>query len=124
MTAPSDSPGAAGSRSTALVAILRAEEALFRELAGLTGEQRVALLDQDLPRLEKLAGKAETLATRFQLLDEERARLESEGTASGPELDSARADLVEALRALLREGAVSGSVLDYSVDDVDDSVAA
>lgn len=104
-----------------LAELLRAEAAVFDELADLAVRQRRALLDADEDRLLALAGQAETLATRFQLIEDERARVErigSHGAEDDPRLTDATAILRSALSRLLRETAVSGAVLERLGDTV------
>ncbi len=105
-------------RTTALADLLKAETALFAELAELAGRQRAALLGADEARLQTLAAQAETLATRFRLLEDERARLETPDIAHEPAVERARSTLVSALGRLLRESSVSGIVLARLEDTV------
>lgn len=101
----------------ALVSLLDAEAEVFRQLGGLTGEFRAALTDADVDRLNALGDRAETLATQFRMIESERSRVEQElGESGAPALEAARGRLLEALRGLLRQGAVSGTVLDRLAD--------
>jgi hypothetical protein len=97
-------------------AVLEAEAALFQELAELMPVQRQALLDGDRAALEESSSLADTLATRFRMLEQERVRLESESggdlLASPDEIVRvARARLLTALQGLMRDGAVNGTLL-------------
>ncbi len=119
MSVVSRSPGRALASAEHLVEILGAETALFAELAELAAEQREALAEMDAALLERLAGRVETQATRFELLEKERERLEALNPApQGDAIEQARAMAVEALRGLLREGAVSATVLNRLADTV------
>jgi len=107
--------GSAGS-SRRLGAILDGQRELFEELAGLAREFRKALTDADADTLTLLGDRAETLATQFHLLEVERIRLEECLAEPSEHVERARSALLEALRTLLREGAVSGTVLDRLTD--------
>lgn len=105
--------------STALAGLLEAQATLFGELAELVVQQRRALLAAEEDHLLDLAGKAENLATRFRLLETERGRLEADSkTEDGPEMKRARHRFQEAFGRLLRETAVSGTVLERLGDTV------
>lgn len=106
---------------TTLVDLLHAEAAVFADLAALAVEQRRAMLGADTAALDAIVRRAETLATRFRLVEDERRRVETawaaERAAAGaerdeePQLRAARAAVLEALGRLLHETAVSGAVL-------------
>ncbi|UCF66054.1 MAG: flagellar export chaperone FlgN [Acidobacteriota bacterium] len=103
-----------------LPAVLDAEAELFGDLAQLAAEQRRALLKADSERLEQLADRAHTLATRFRLLDRERLRLEQD-VEPGDENDAlarARSRVAVALQTLLEQAALSGTVLGRLGDTV------
>ena len=109
----------------ALADVLVAEAALFGELADLAVRQRAALLVADADRLNSCAARAETLATRFRMLDGERARLERDPLEeNSPELTRARATLLGALGRLLSETTVCGTVVKRLQDTVMDRQAA
>lgn len=104
-------------------AVIEAQAAVFEELAALMPEQRRGLLDGDRDAVERCAALAETLATRFQLLEKERARLASEAGDDAPTTDdeplsAARARLMAALEALMKDGAVNGTLLARLGDSV------
>ncbi len=105
-------------RESALVGILEAQHGVFRELIELTREQRRALLDTEVEQLETLNAKAETLATRFRMLEDERRRLMERGQQIGSNAEQSLDALKETLKVLLREGAVSEMVLDRLADTV------
>ncbi len=96
-----------------LATVLEAEAELFREFAARAAEQRRALLAADADALDRLADRADALALRFRMLEEQRGRLEAvvEGDGS-PRLGRAREEARRALVFLLREAAISGTVLD------------
>ncbi len=96
-----------------LAAVLEAEAELFREFATQADEQRRALLAGDVAALERLADRADALALRFRMLEEQRGRLEAEVDGDPPpRLARAWDEARRALVGLLREAAVSGTVLD------------
>lgn len=107
----------------ALADLLYAEAAVFTELADLAVQQRQALLRGDEARIETLAARAATLATRFRLLEDERVRVEPAGGVV-PGTETAREALVAALGRLLRETAVSRTVLERLGDTVSARLAA
>lgn len=106
--------------SSPLTAILRAQVALFVELRELVIAQRQALLAADEPEALRLNARAETLATRFRLLEEQRRRCDppsastpaDDALAGDAELATARREAAAGLAALLREAAVAGTVLE------------
>jgi len=107
------SPDPRLSAAERLAGVLEAEAALFREFAAQADLQRRALLAGDVATLERLADRADALALRFRLLEEERGRLEGEvGDGTSPRLARARDEARRELVVLLREAAVSGTVLD------------
>lgn len=116
MSVPRPSSTDADVLSRQLGAILDGQRELFEELAGLAREFRGALTDADAAKLTLLGDRAETLATQFHLLEAERTRLEECLAEPSEPVERARAALLEALRILLREGAVSGTVLDRLTD--------
>lgn len=100
-------------------AILEAQAHLFGELAELAKNQRRALLAADQAALEDMSVRAETLATRFRLLEDERSRLEQEQPQpQGSIVDRARERARKALAHLLEEVAVSATVLERWGDTV------
>ncbi len=101
--------------ATLLADLLRAEAAVFIEMAGLAAEQRRALLAADPERLEAVVRRAEGATTRFRLLEDERRRVEdglAPDAAGDPGLHDAREAVLVALGRLLHETSVSGSVLE------------
>lgn len=102
----------------ALIGILQAQALVFEELAQLASDQKRALARMEFDRLDAFAVRAETLETRFRLLEEERQHLEAEPGLGGSAVEEARAAAGSALRALLREGAVAGTVLTRLADTV------
>ncbi len=102
----------------ALIGILQAQAKVFEELAQLASDQKIALARMESDRLDAFTVRAETLETRFRLLEEERQRLEAEPGEGGSAVEEARATAGGALRALLREGAVAGTVLTRLADTV------
>ena len=104
--------------AAALADLLQAEAALFDELSDLSGMQRRALARAAEAELAQAASRAETLATRFRLLEEERGRIESFVPEGERRVAEARAALARALGRLLRETAVSGAVLERLGDTV------
>ena len=86
-------------------------------MAELAREHRKALARMETEVLEGIADRAETLATRFRLLEEERVRLEASGS-DGEAVVRARESAAQSLQQLLREGAVSGVVLNRLADTV------
>lgn len=92
--------------------MLRAQAAVLAELRELVAQQRQALMQADEQRLLELASKAETYATRFALLEQERLHLEAVEPGHTEEQRQLRDELATALAALLREAAVAGTVLE------------
>lgn len=98
-----------------LIDLLAAQSALLSELRELTIRQRHALLAGDVALVSDLAGRAETLATRHRLLEEERSRLDgllADEERDDPRLRAARRAAASTFGALLREAAVAGTVLE------------
>ena len=89
--------------AAALADLLTAEAALFDELSDLSGMQRRALARAAEAELAQAASRAETLATRFRLLEEERGRIESFVPEGERRVAEARVALARALGRLLRE---------------------
>ncbi len=117
-------PGSSGADSSVrIAAVIEAEAAVFEELAALMPLQRRALLDADRDEVERCVACAETLATRFRLLEQERARLESEAgdarveETDGPIVD-ARGRLLAALEHLMKDGAINSTLLARLGDSV------
>ena len=118
-----DSPSARSDTSIRIAAVIEAEAAVFEELAALMPVQRRALLDADHDEVQRCAACAETLATRFRFLEQERVRLEPEegnesSTSEDGPLADARARLMAALESLMKDGAVNGTLLARLGDSV------
>lgn len=106
-------------RGAATSAVLDAQARLFGELAELARGQRRALLAGDQGALEEMSLRAETLATRFRLLEDERSRQEQEQPQpQGRLVERAREGARRALAALLEEVAISATVLERWGDTV------
>ncbi|HHN74036.1 MAG TPA: hypothetical protein ENK10_02280 [Acidobacteria bacterium] len=110
--------------SRALAAILDGERAVFDDLAELARAFRRALTDADARSLDRLADRAQTLATQFEMLEVERMRLEAQQIDETGEVGRAREAFALSLQRLLREGAVSGTVLDRLADTAEARRAA
>ncbi len=96
----------------ALISIYGAQSTLYAELRELVIAQRQALLATDAAALTQLTARAESLATRFRMLEDERVRLELDTALHGDEVFAARQQAAAGLSALLREAAVAGTVIE------------
>ncbi|MDQ7088977.1 MAG: hypothetical protein Q9Q13_14475 [Acidobacteriota bacterium] len=97
---------------------------MFDGLAELAQAFRAALTDADAQRLDRLADRAQTLATQFEMLEVERNRLEVQGIEETREVSRAREAFALSLQRLLREGAVGGAILDRLADTAEARRAA
>lgn len=77
-------------------AVLEEGARIFDEIAALCATQREALARHDLDALAALAERAETLASRFRLLECGRTALEAAGALDDPALARSRGVLTEA----------------------------
>lgn len=96
----------------ALIGLYRSQRALYEELQELVIAQRHALLATDATALTRLTARAESLATRFRILEDERLRLESSSENQDDSIFEARQAALLGLSLLLREAAVAGTVIE------------
>lgn len=104
-----------------LAGVVTAQAQVLEELVELAGEVRRAMLEPDPEAAESAAARAETLVTRFELLERERSRIEEAAPRQETaEMRAARRRVEDALGAMLREGAVAG----FTRQRLEDTVAA
>lgn len=96
----------------ALISLYRTQSAVYDELRELVIAQRHALLATDAAALSHLTARAESLAARFRILEDERLRLESSTPDQGESVFAARQEAALGLSLLLREAAVAGTVIE------------
>ena len=109
----------------ALRSILREQARVFDELAAVVASQRRAVLEADPAALEELGARGQTLATRFGLLERERARLDPPEGAADREASFEEREAAEtALARLLRETALLRGVVSRVGDVVSLRTAA
>ncbi len=118
-----DAHASRAAHAVRIAAVIEAEAAVFEELAALMPVQRRALLDADADEVGRCAACAETLATRFRLLEQERARLAADSATDEEDdpsgvLAAAHARLIAALETVMKDGAVGGTLLARLGDSV------